>query len=316
MRKAYLAGILTVILGTQLISMEPPASLAPETSGSSLPELASASSPEATPGVSAPTYRGKRWWGLCPAYAADSVSALYREYQASPRLQRALDGFDWGRARLVTLAAPQVMHVAYAHQEGGVAWSSKQIMLPAGEVMITDRVDPLDESSGHLVRTYCCNTTSSVVRPPVRRDEPPIEELEHWWHLDRPPAEARTFLPPGTGIGGEVPPGIAVPPGGFYPPVLLPPGGAYAPPGVVVFPPTVSLPPVTVVVYQPPEVIIHQPPISQPPDETGETYTPPGLRPEEPEVPHPVPEPATGILMFFGIIVLYFGRKYYAQRHD
>lgn len=309
MRKACLAGVLTVLLGTQLISLDPPAPLAPETSGSSLPELASASSPEATPGVSAPMYRGKRWWGLCPAYAADSVSALYREYQASPRLQRALDGFDWGRARLITLPAPKLMHVAYAHQDGGVAWSSKPLALPEGELMITDRTDPLDESSGYLVRTYCCNTTSSVTRPPVRHDEPPIEELEHWREFTRQPGPVPAFLPPGPGIG--VPPG-SFPPGGF----ALPPG--YAPPAVVVLPPSVPLPPGPVYgVTTPPPTFAppHGPRLPQGPPLDDETPSlPPGLHPDSPETPHPVPEPATGLLMLLGIAALSFGRKYYARR--
>lgn len=319
MRLSRLTLISALLLGTQLLSVDPQPP--PLELGRALPATDTlVASVAPLQGEAVPTYRGKRWWGLCPAYAADSVSALYREYQASPRLQQSLMGFDWPRAHLVTLDAPQRVHVAYA-AEPGVAWSSKALTLPAGEVLITDRDDPQDERAGFLIRTFCCNLVSTVGRPPVRRDEPPIEELEQEWYITVPPGETEAFLPP----RGELPPGGLVPPGGG----IVPPGGTDLTPTVVLFPPLLSAPPSIVVVYTPPgpsggshPPYVHGPgpgPLPLPPEsptppgDEAHPPLPPGLHPLPPDSPQPVPEPGTMALLALGIASLYIGRKLYGH---
>lgn len=297
-RPAFALGLLA--LGTQLLSFAPAPRepLSAHTDAWSAPDHAPVAIPGATAGVPAiPTYQGKRWWGLCGAYAADSVSALYREYQASSLLQSALDGFDWGKARLVVLDAARQVFVNYAHASGTVAWSSKPLTLPEGEVLITDRADPWDETSGFLVRTYCCNRVSLVSRPPTRQDEPPVEELDRTtWPVHPAPDLPPTFVP---GEGQALaPPPLTV----FLPPaVVLPPPPvvvASIPPGIV-SPPVVSIPPGIV---SPPAT-----PLPEPPPPVPSTLVPGG-----PET-HPVPEPSTCLLFGLGLLALAL-RRAYARR--
>lgn len=313
MRKLFLWSSIALFLAAQLLMLDSPPRLSPALPDGRSPSGPDVALPASSTGGVSPIYRGKRWWGLCPAYAADSVSALYREYEASPRLQKALAGFDWGHGRLVTLDSPQMVHVAYAHQDGDVAWSSKQITLPEGEVMITDRVDPLDESNGHLVRTYCCNPVSIISRPPVRPSEPPIEELELWWHLEMKIEPPPAFLPPSTGSHTPGAPTVV----GVIP----------SPPAIITFPPIMTLPPSIVVILpphgheeipphggrhkHPPKPDHHGDRPPHPPEE--QPYVPPGIHPESPPGPTPVPEASTGMLMLAGMVLLYFGRKWYAR---
>lgn len=134
------------------------------------------------------THTQKKWHGLCEEYGASTVEDFYRHVSNDAALQRYYHDFDWSNARIIVAKVDFYAHVAYtplvSTLHGGFPWSRKPVLLRKGESFITDRTHVWDESSGWLVRSWCCNPVS-VIRP--------LHSTEDWYE---PPA---IYLPP-TGL--------------------------------------------------------------------------------------------------------------------
>lgn len=116
-----------------------------------------------------------------------SGAALARAMSSDPVVAAHYANFDVARARVVRLEAPQWKHVSYRVGDK-VFWTSKKVMLAAGEAVITD---------GNITaRTRCGNQVSDVPMAPVMMANEPAPEV-----LDMMYASAEGI----DDAGGEVP---------------------------------------------------------------------------------------------------------------
>jgi len=266
---------------------------------------------EAQAAEALPTHQGKPWFGLCPADKARTVEGFRAEVERSGLLRDAYQGFDWSRAAMVTAEGPLVTFVNFRNKDGQVKWTREPLKIKAGETFITDRADPADESSGYLIRAWCCNSARVKVDVKTPREHIDLRVLTPEYYEGRAGGHTHPVVPLGPpyeeGIvplvpphGGLIPP-IGFPPrdfGGGVPPIILvaspPPHGGYSP-----HPP--SGPWGTFPPHDRPE----RPPKDRPP------YHPPGgpTPPPDVETPTPIPEPSTYVLLGTGIAVLYLFRR-------
>lgn len=77
--------------------------------------------------------------------------------------------FDITQARPVKVAAPRAVHVSYRKGDK-VYWTSKKVMLKAGETLFTD--------GRNEMRARCANRVSDVAQFPVEAHEPDLALLE------------------------------------------------------------------------------------------------------------------------------------------
>lgn len=100
----------------------------------------------------------QNWHGLCAENGGTTLDDFRAQVEQSPHLQRFYTSFTFGTARAITANSDLWMHVAYSPFPSAMyPWSSRKVLIRAGEVLITDREDPYDESHGWLVRGKCCN---------------------------------------------------------------------------------------------------------------------------------------------------------------
>ena len=121
------------------------------------------------------TPSAQNWHGLCAENGGITLDDFRAQIEQSPHLQRFYASFTFGTARAITANTDLWMHVTYNPFPSAMyPWSSRKVLIRAGEVLITDREDPYDESHGWLVRGQCCNamrtTPGAFVVPSV---EPP-----------------------------------------------------------------------------------------------------------------------------------------------
>ena len=104
----------------------------------------------------------------------DSVDELRKAIAADPVVAEHYKGFDLSKARVERLETPRVAHVSYRIGRN-VYWTSKPVVLPAGERVITDGVC--------IARTRCGNQVAA--RPGVTSPAEPAASV-----LDTPAASA------------------------------------------------------------------------------------------------------------------------------
>lgn len=167
----------------------------------------SSSSLSSLPETHLKSYAGKPWYGLCNPHSAKTIPSFLTEVGSSPELSRVFKDFNWGKARVIQASENKIYHVMYRVEKGQVGWSSNPIQITKGETLLTDRLDPNDESEGFLVRGFCCNALARVPGMPIL---PP--------HLEPPPDIV------------EIPPGVTNPPDRGFPPSALPPSSRETPP--------------------------------------------------------------------------------------
>jgi hypothetical protein len=166
-----------------------------------------------------------------------------------PTVAEHLKGFDLQKARVVKVDAPRAVYVSY-RKGNQIHWTSKKMMLSAGEILITD--------GNRTIRGRCGNDVSSeaVAEPAEVEDEPDMRELDTplivgdpndifapMIEKDRsqPDLDPSWFSPvvPPPPPGG--PPNVA-PPSGPYSPVIPPAGGWPATPNTTGDDPPASAP--------------------------------------------------------------------------
>jgi len=212
---------------------------------------------------------------------AHSVGELKEAIAADPVVAAHYANFDLANTRVVTLAAPRLAHVSYRIGDA-VYWTRKQLVLRAGEKVLTDGV--------HMARTRCGNQLAELPGE-VSAFEPPAA------FMDTPLA----------GAAGRTPQLVA----GL--PIPLVTGG----PGFLTMPGR-ALPVLAGVIPaggSPGDPIVHDPPFDGPLFPPGHPGVPPGdpglppgpppptnsVTPRDPpggDIPPPVqvPEPGTGLL--------------------
>jgi len=256
------------------------------------------------------THTQKNWYGLCEEYGASTIEDFYRHVSNDAALQRYYHDFDWSNARIITSRVDFFAHVAYTPLvtsiHGEFPWSRKPALLRRGESFITDRAHAWDESSGWLVRSWCCNPVSVGNVPPQSYppDEPPGIYLPPPIYDIQPPNRVIDNTPP-------------TPPQEANPPQLLT-TAMFNPPHIL----HVSNPPEDACVFRPDVVVPSCLPASFPEKariacgKNGkpfripvcETTTPPKT-PTLERVVLPTPEPSTWILFgSMAIVVLVLKR--------
>ena len=127
----------------------------------STPELDLSSLPTAASQASGVVYP----YSIVPG-GVDSVAALKAAIERDPVVAAHYRDFDIDHARVERLETPRVAHVSY-RIGNGVFWTRKQLVLPAGERVITDGT--------HIARTRCGNqlaatpAVTSPAEPSARR---------------------------------------------------------------------------------------------------------------------------------------------------
>jgi hypothetical protein len=156
---------------------------------------------------------------LTKAVAQDPVVA---EHYAS---------FNVGQARLVRLNENRAVYVSY-RLGNRVFWTKKKLLLPKGEILITD--------GAHLVRTRCGNRVSEAPAAPVSKEEPFIEGPEIAQLAPSPIPVAS--LPPLPSLPPAIPvvPTVGTPPPGIVIPPILPPVVGGGPPPKTPGPPVIT----------------------------------------------------------------------------
>jgi hypothetical protein len=296
----------------------------------------------------------------------DSVEALKAAIHRDPVVAEHYREFDLSKARVERLETPQLAHVSY-RIGNSVFWTRKQLVLPAGERVISDGT--------HIARTRCGNqlaatpATTSAAEPSARELDTPVVQKPGGLaslHPAMVPGGTPAPVSPGTapgltagpssrpaGAGGIVPglgggavgssgivpnspwkpagtpdgptepptqntpptnsfnppsgpPGLPpgfVPPGLPGPPSFTPPGNPFLPPGTPGNPniPTDFTPPGTPGDPNTPTDFTPPGTPGNPgnPDNPG-TPTDPN-DPHQPDVPTPVPEPSSVMLMLMGL---------------
>lgn len=109
----------------------------------------------------------KAWHGLCEQNGALTVQDFFQKFSSDSSLQSYYHNFHWPSARIIVAKESFFAHVAYTplrRMESYTAfpWSSRPVLLQVGEYFITDRENPWDESSGWLIRSWCCNAVSVI----------------------------------------------------------------------------------------------------------------------------------------------------------
>lgn len=129
-------------------------------------------------------------YSVIPGGVASSA-ALAGEVMRDPVVAAHYAKFDVAKARVVKLAAPQWKHVSYRVGDK-VFWTSKKVMLAAGEAVITD---------GKITaRTRCGNQVSDVAMAPVMMaNEPAPEVLDMMYASADGISDAAAEVPVGQG---------------------------------------------------------------------------------------------------------------------
>ncbi|WLI88572.1 PEP-CTERM sorting domain-containing protein [Massilia sp. R2A-15] len=173
--------------------------------------------------------------------------------------------FDVTQARVVRLGAPQWMHVSYRVGEK-IFWTSKKVMLAAGETIITD--------GKTTARTRCGNLLSAApVAPVMMANEPAPEVLDTMYASADGLSDAAAIVPVGQGPAPR--------------PLDMPPvqtaavSGRVEAPAPAGFTPTLAAPPAIDAVRSAPPTVLH-----------GEIATPPAPPPTNPPAPQD-PQPPT-----------------------
>ncbi|HUJ30987.1 MAG TPA: PEP-CTERM sorting domain-containing protein [Candidatus Acidoferrum sp.] len=121
--------------------------------------------------------------------------------------------FNLGRARVVRLDRDTAVYVSYRLGDR-VYWTSKKLMLPKGETVLTD--------GQHEARTRCGNRLSAAPKTPTALREPERAALEN----PQPPELTALPMPapelPISPLGPLVPPPEETPPGHIFIPPLVP----------------------------------------------------------------------------------------------
>lgn len=176
--------------------------------------------------------------------AADLQRAIARD----PVVANHFAGFDVSRARMVELARPRPVHVAY-RVDGRIYWTSEKLHLPGGERLVTDGTSYARARCGNRVSDVAQAPTSLAEPLPGAFDTPMAEDVEGAvlaaYDLDAAgdpvsggaaPGLARSPGPSGGGSG-------LPPPTGWFPPPVGDPGTPVNPPSLwVPAPPTVAVP--------------------------------------------------------------------------
>ena len=141
-----------------------------------------------------------------------SAAELREIGKHDPVVAAHYSGFDYDRARVIEVDHPRLVYVSY-RKAGKIHWTSKQVTLRAGEVLLTD---------GRITaRTRCGNQVSVLPQADVLPEEPTMAELERpdafasgseqlfpqssvLLHLDPP-------IPIGPPYAGFLPPGTFIP---------------------------------------------------------------------------------------------------------
>lgn len=186
-------------------------------------------------------------------------------------------GFDYDKARVVTVTQPQIVYLSYRIRDK-VYWTKKKVALHLGEKLLTD---------GKITaRTRCGNQVSEQVKGAISPQEPPLALL------DQPvTADAGTAMR--SPLASHYQSALLTRPttGGFDP--LGPPSGSAG-------------------LYSP-GIGGGFPPISPPALPGGGTNTPNSPPPPPPPPPEPppavVPEPGTMLLMASGLAGIYWKRR-------
>jgi hypothetical protein len=172
---------------------------------------------------------------------------LREAIQRDRAVARHYSGFDFERARILTLKSPKLVFLSYRLRDK-IYWTRKQIKLSEGERLITD---------GKITaRTRCANQVSVLPQTVVSTEEPLPQQLEDPFgfggsatQIDFPGSLESALLrrtPPGLG-GERLGPGLfGVPFGGGGPGISPPPvpGGCAHPPCSTTPPPPPPPPPV------------------------------------------------------------------------
>lgn len=151
------------------------------------------------------TPSAQNWHGLCAENGGITLDDFRAQIEQSPHLQRFYASFTFGTARAITANTDLWMHVTYSPFPSAMyPWSSRKVLIRAGEVLITDREDQYDESHGWLVRGQCCNAMRTTpgafvvpsVEPPHLYTIPPVlrnpvmpQPSQKEWHLYKPRRE-------------------------------------------------------------------------------------------------------------------------------
>jgi hypothetical protein len=222
----------------------------------------------------------------------DSVDALKAAIERDPVVAQHYQNFDLSKARLERLETPRVAHVSY-RIGNDVFWTRKQLVLPAGERVITD--------GSHIARTRCGNqladapAATSVAEPSAEVLDTPVVQKALALaaaHPAAPPGGTPAPVSPGArpagGGGVSHPSGV----GGVTPGIGGSGGGA---PGGIT--PTTSKP-----AGNPPQNGTDNPPANTPPgNNTPPSFSgnpPGGDPPGNPGPPSFVPPVITGLPPF------------------
>jgi len=107
-----------------------------------------------------------------------SVKELRDIFDHDPVLAAHYRNFDFHKARLLRLLQDRTVYVSY-RIAGQVYWTTKQVRLHAGEIVITDGVI--------TIRSRCGNQVSAAPRTEVSPNEPNIAVLERPMSFSDPP---------------------------------------------------------------------------------------------------------------------------------
>jgi hypothetical protein len=127
------------------------------------------------------------WYGLCPKNRVVSLEDFSQIVLQDPRLRAYYGDFNWEKARLVTLAQPQLVYVSY-QKHGAIARTRKKLRLPQGDTLITDGVI--------TARTYCCNEIFEVVEAPSLHTAEAVSPPTPQSLLTTPPGGSPAILSP------------------------------------------------------------------------------------------------------------------------
>ena len=191
--------------------------------------------------------------------------------------------FKMAGTRVERLEKPQAFYVSY-RIGSAIFWTKNQLMLPAGERVLTD--------GSNMARTRCGNRLSVVPVAPVSDVEPSPEAME---------APAGGVLLASIAAPAELP--IAPPFATMIAPVpgATPPASGASPPFFPYFPFVPGGAP-------PPSSGTSTPPIIPPPSGPPPPATPP-LAPPPSTPPVATPEPAAALLLAAGLGCLMFLKK-------
>jgi hypothetical protein len=141
-----------------------------------------------------------------------------RVAMADHAVARHFAGFNWNRARVITLQQPRMVFLSYRMGDR-ILWTKKRVPLQRGEKLISD---------GKIsARTKCGNRVEEAAQPEVSDEEPAAEEFDQPILADGSaihgpiPAnfESSLRVPEGPALIAQGPPGLAPLPGGILFPI-------------------------------------------------------------------------------------------------